>query len=181
MLISLQPQLSYLLWLPNIHHSQQLSQAIHSTDVLQQIEQTFSGKLIAKISQMELNFSVMTSRTSFKACFNLIQLIDHLWLKLWLIHGCKTQISQTRVKYKLISNRDKVQSPSLLKMIDKKNKMKKKEEWQIEELELWEVELKLEKNLKCLKWLIKLHKKLCWLMKKSLHKILNISLHSILT
>lgn len=92
LLICLLPPLSYLSWLHNIHHSLPLNQVIHSTDAWQQTELTSSGRLIARTSQMVLNSSVMNSKISFKACFNLIHLTDHQWLRSMPILGCKDQL-----------------------------------------------------------------------------------------
>jgi len=59
--------------------------------VLQLIEPISSGEPILRANLTVKLISVKISKISSKVCFNLIQLIDHLLLKLMPTHGCKAQ------------------------------------------------------------------------------------------
>lgn len=63
-LMSLPPLLFFSLWLHNIHHSQPLNHLIHSTDVLQEKEETSFGELTARTRKMVKHFSLMNSKIS---------------------------------------------------------------------------------------------------------------------
>jgi len=139
-------QLFSLLWLLSILHSLQLNLLIHSIDVWQLTEQTFSGELIARVNLVVKDTSLKNSKILCNVCSNWILLTDHQCLKSWLIHGCKEKLLVLK-KSLLNSKKETRLSKILLNLIKNKRMMRKQEEWKLEKLQLpWEAVQDLKKS-----------------------------------
>jgi hypothetical protein len=139
------------LYYSSCRHSTHLSTKqilmITFTSYYVQVEQIYFGRHMHKISLMEMPSSPMNSRIWLQECFNLIQKIDTLWLKLLLIHGGmglllllkKFNMNLLKEKFKLIK------------------KMKQKEYWRNNKrlwLKLMEILLQPRESIKVLQEVI---------------------------